>query len=178
MILASVFVLPESPRFLVRRGMHEKARRVLSYVRHLESEHEYINVEMEEIEDAIERQDNPPHIGVLEHGKGNGPIQVWKELWWKGNRARMLIGLGLMFGQNMTGINGVNFYTPTIFQSIGFGGTRTDLLASGAFASPLFRFAYTVASPARYYVYMWKGIPTMVYNAVLTSKHKQACTQL
>lgn len=144
MILASIFVLPESPRFLVRKGKHEQARKVLSYVRHLSTEDEYINAEMDEIEDAIERQDNPPHLTSRQerdgHGahevEGKGVRQVWRELWWKGNRARMLIGLGLMFGQNMTGINGVNFYTPTIFRSIGFEGTRADLLASGVFLPP------------------------------------------
>ena len=43
----------------------------------------------------------------------------------------MLIGVALMIGQNFTGINGVNFYTPTIFKSIGFSGTKVVLLASG-----------------------------------------------
>lgn len=43
-----------------------------------------------------------------------------------------------MFGQNMTGIQGVNFYTPTIFETIGFGGTKVVLLASGEFSSSLF----------------------------------------
>ena len=56
---------------------------------------------------------------------------LWKELWWKGNRRRVFIGLGLMMGQNLTGIQGVNFYTPTVFKAIGFDGTSVVLLASG-----------------------------------------------
>jgi hypothetical protein len=60
-------------------------------------------------------------------------LDLFRELWWKGNRERVVIGLGLMFGQNMTGIQGVNFYTPTIFESIGFGGTKVVLLASGSY---------------------------------------------
>ncbi len=66
-----------------------------------------------------------------EEQKPAGRFQLWRELLWKGNRQRVLIALGLMFGQNMTGIGGINFYTPTIFRSIGFDGTKADLLASG-----------------------------------------------
>ncbi len=90
-------------------------------------EHEYINLEMEEIEEAIMRQDSPSPLPGHEHSR----FGLFKELWWKGNRIRVFIGLGLMFGQNWTGIQGVNFYTPTIFKSIGFSGTKVGLLASG-----------------------------------------------
>jgi len=100
----------------------------LSYIRHLSAEHEYINTEMEEIEDAIARQERPSP-----RSNPDSRFGLLKELWWPGNRKRVLIGLGLMFGQNMTGINGINFYTPTIFKSIGFDGTKVVLLASGEF---------------------------------------------
>jgi hypothetical protein len=65
-------------------------------------------------------------------------LELWKELWWKGNRNRVVIGLCLMFGQNFTGIQGVNFYTPEIFKSIGFDGTKLVLLASGMFLTSFF----------------------------------------
>jgi MFS family permease len=124
LILAALFILPESPRLLVKKGNKVQARKVLSYVRNLAADHEYINVEMDEIEDAILRQERPNP-----RGKG-GRFELVRELWWKGNRRRVVIGLGLMFGQNLTGINGINFYTPTIFNSIGFDGTKVVLLAS------------------------------------------------
>lgn len=129
MIIAAVFVLPESPRFLVKKGKLVNARKMLAFVRHLGPNHDYINVEMEEIQEAFDRQAHPPHLPRGE--KEGGTFQLWRELWWRGNRKRVFIGLFLMFGQNMTGINGVNFYTPTIFRSIGFEGTKADLLASG-----------------------------------------------
>lgn len=127
LIAAAIFALPESPRFLAKRGKKVQAREVLSYVRNLSMEHEYINLEMEEIEEAIERQDSPSPLPRHEHSR----FGLFKELWWKGNQIRVFIGLGLMFGQNWTGIQGVNFYTPTIFKSIGFSGTKVGLLASG-----------------------------------------------
>jgi len=40
----------------------------------------------------------------------------------------------LMWSSNLTGIQGFNFYTPSIFESVGFDGTTFLLLASGFFA--------------------------------------------
>ena len=128
LVLAVLFILPESPRFLVKKGKQTQARNVLSFIRHLPPEHEYINTEMGEIQDAIRRQDQPTTL----HPATNSKFGLFRELWWKGNRNRVLIGVGLMIGQNLTGINGVNFYTPTIFASIGFDGTKVVLLASGS----------------------------------------------
>jgi len=125
LLIAAIFILPESPRFLILKGDQLKARYVLSYVRHLSAEHEYINAEMNEIEEAIERQRRPSPRS------SPGRFSLFRELWWKGNRNRVLIGLGLMFGQNLTGIQGMNLYTPTIFKTIGFEGTKDVLLASG-----------------------------------------------
>ncbi|KUJ15196.1 general substrate transporter [Mollisia scopiformis] len=130
LIIASLLILPESPRFLVKKGKESQARKVLSFVRHLEPEHEYINLEMEEILEAIQRQDTPIPVP----GQEKSRLGLFRELWWKGNRNRVLIGLGLMFGQNLTGINGMNFYTPEIFRSIGFSGTNIDLIATGMYA--------------------------------------------
>jgi MFS family permease len=132
LVLAALLILPESPRFLVKKDQKNQARKVLGYVRNLDIGHEYINAEMEEIEDAIRRQENPSPRSKP------GRFGLVRELWWKGNRRRVVIGLGLMFGQNLTGINGINFYTPTIFRSIGFDGTKVVLLASGASSLSLF----------------------------------------
>jgi hypothetical protein len=127
LFLSAIFILPESPRFLIKKGNKVKARKVLSYVRHLSTEHEYINDEMDEIEFAIQLQERPTSRS------STGRFGLFKELLWKGNLRRVLIASCLMFGQNLTGIQGVNFYTPTIFRSIGFDGTKVVLLASGKF---------------------------------------------
>lgn len=38
-----------------------------------------------------------------------------------------------MMLQNLSGINALNYYSPTIFESIGFTGTSVGLLATGVF---------------------------------------------
>ena len=70
----------------------------------MSEEDEYINFEMEEIEEAIARQENRPLLPGQKRSRFG--LDLFRELWWKGNRERVVIGLGLMFGQNMTGIQG------------------------------------------------------------------------
>jgi len=124
--LAATFVLPESPRFLLEKGKTAQARKVLSFLRHLDENHEYINYEIEQVEDALRRQ--------RQMMQGADRWQLLRELTWKGNRNRLIIGCLLMWGANVSGINAINFYTPTIFRSIGFDGTTLALLLSGFFA--------------------------------------------
>lgn len=123
--IAAIFVLPESPRFLIEKGQSDQARKTLAFLRNLPSDHEYVDYEVHEVEKAIERQRNSPH--------GSGVLQLLKELLWKGNRNRLAFGLFLMWTANLSGVNGVNFYTPSIFESIGFQGTSFLLLASGMY---------------------------------------------
>jgi hypothetical protein len=56
-----------------------------------------------------------------------------KEVFMAGNRNRVLTGMSLMLLQNHSGINALNYYSPTIFTSIGFTGTSVELLATGVF---------------------------------------------
>jgi hypothetical protein len=46
---------------------------------------------------------------------------------------RFTLGSLLFFGQNGSGINAINYYSPTVFASIGITGTSTSLLTTGIF---------------------------------------------
>ena len=50
-----------------------------------------------------------------------------------GNRKRVLISIGLMICQQMTGTNAINLYAPEIFKSLGIKGTATNLFATGIY---------------------------------------------
>jgi hypothetical protein len=97
---------------------------------------------MREIERAVGREalGRSKSAGDCEAGKWyqckGMNLSMARELWWKGNRERVVIGVCLMFGQNLTGTMALNFYLPTIFRSIGLRGTNQILLASGMFLSP------------------------------------------
>ncbi|KAF8157112.1 MFS quinate transporter QutD [Crassisporium funariophilum] len=46
---------------------------------------------------------------------------------------RLLVGCSLFAWQNGTGINAINYYSPTVFKSIGLTGSTTGLLTTGIF---------------------------------------------
>jgi hypothetical protein len=46
---------------------------------------------------------------------------------------RFFLGGSLFFWQNTSGINAINYYSPTIFKSIGIKGTNSSLLTTGIF---------------------------------------------
>jgi sugar porter (SP) family MFS transporter len=46
---------------------------------------------------------------------------------------RFFLGGALFFWQNGSGINAINYYSPTVFRSIGITGTSTSLLTTGIF---------------------------------------------
>ena len=99
-----MFGLPESPRWLFNVGQVEKARAVLGRSRSQE-EVELEFQEMEEIKRAEEEQEE--QVG-------------YAELLSPYVRPALIIGLGLAIFQQITGINTVIYYAPTILQGAGF----------------------------------------------------------
>merc|ERR1711939_990130 len=49
------------------------------------------------------------------------------------NWKRLAYGVALMWFQNFSGINALNYYSPTIIKSIGFTGTNVSLLPTGIY---------------------------------------------
>ncbi|RKK09013.1 Quinate permease [Fusarium oxysporum f. sp. narcissi] len=126
--LLVIFMIPmiESPRWLVSKGKLQDARKNLSWVRNLPQDHAYIDREMSMIEVAIEHE-------VSSTGQRGNWRQIFSELFQPGVRGRVVLSCGLVSFQNFTGINAINYYSPTIFKSIGFTGTSVGLLATGIF---------------------------------------------
>ena len=101
--------LPSSPRWLMSRGQKEKARKVLGKIR-----------KEEEIE---------PEMGDIERSLGE-ESGGWKELFEPWLRVPLIIGVGIMFFQQITGINTVIYYAPTIFGFAGFGTASVAILVT------------------------------------------------
>ncbi|KAF2084976.1 putative sugar transporter [Saccharata proteae CBS 121410] len=125
-LLISMPFMPESPRWLESMGRSEKALKSLSWIRNLPSDHTYVQNEMSEIHAAVNHE--------LEHAGGKrSNIQIVQELGQKGIRNRVLLAMIMMMWQNMTGINAINYYSPTILQNLGYSGTSVNLLATGVY---------------------------------------------
>ena len=100
-----MFRLPESPRWLFEHGQLEKAREVLNLSRNPEEVEQEFR-EMQEIKDQ-DREISQERVS-------------YKELLAPYVRPALIIGIGLAIFQQITGINTVIYYAPTILQGVGF----------------------------------------------------------
>jgi sugar porter (SP) family MFS transporter len=123
-LLIGAVWLKESPRWLFANNKREQALKNLSWIRMLPEDHPYL---LEEIE-AIEQQVEYDRIHV-----GAGFWKPFLALKEKKVAIRLLLGGGLFLWQNGSGINAINYYSPTVFKSIGVTGTNTGFLTTGIF---------------------------------------------
>jgi sugar porter (SP) family MFS transporter len=101
--------IPDSPRWLAGRGRLDQARAVLKKIRNPDQ----ASSELSDIQESLGRQ------------KGN-----WSELWSPVLRSAMIVGIGLAIAQQITGINTVIYYAPTIFKFAGLTSSSAAILAS------------------------------------------------
>ncbi len=116
----------ESPRHLARQDDFDNAKATLAKVRALPKVHPYVEKEFGEICAQLERE-------RLLSGNGNFR-SLHKEMWTiPGNRRRVLLSIGLMIGQQMTGVNAINYYAPRIFLNLGLSTLDAGLFATGIY---------------------------------------------
>ncbi len=104
-----LMIIPDSPRWLVGSGHADQARAVLKMIRGPEQ----VEGELSEIQHSVAQQ------------TGN-----WSELLSPVLRPAMIVGVGLAIAQQITGINTVIYYGPTIFEFAGLSSASVAILAS------------------------------------------------
>ncbi|KAH8316354.1 hypothetical protein KR067_005671 [Drosophila pandora] len=102
--LVLMFLIPETPRWFVSRGREERARKALSWLRGKEADVE------PELKGLMRSQADADRQGTQ-----NTMLELLK----RSNFKPLSISLGLMFFQQLSGINAVIFYTVSIFKDAG-----------------------------------------------------------
>jgi MFS transporter, sugar porter (SP) family len=105
-----MYFMPSSPRWLYSKGRIDKARSVLERIRMTKN----VSEEMKEIRASLvcEQECN------------------WSEILDPVIRPALIIGIGLAAFQQLTGINTVIYYAPTILEFAGFQSAAISILAT------------------------------------------------
>lgn len=106
-LVGMLFIMPESPRYLVGKNKNAEAREALLKVRFEDD----IDSEMRELDQEAKEE--------LERG-----VASWGEVFSNDNRMRyrVMLGIALQSIQQLSGINAIMFYAPTILNKF-FGAS-------------------------------------------------------
>lgn len=108
-----ILFMPESPRWLVAKDRAVEARQVLEKMRASMD----VDFEMAEIEEDVSHSAELPEAG-------------WQDLWAAPPiRRAVVLGCGLMFLQQLSGINTVMYYSASIYNMAGFSDSSAIWLA-------------------------------------------------
>ncbi|KAH8548658.1 general substrate transporter [Umbelopsis sp. PMI_123] len=148
---SAMYWLPYSPRWLMDQGRTEESLQVLAKMRaDGDINDPVVQKEYKQIHDEI----------LLEHEL---EIRSYSELFKGTVLKRTLIGVFIQSAQQWTGINGLLYFAPSIFQSAGLSGTTNSLVATGV--TGICNFAATF--PAVFWIDRWGRKPTLISGAFI-----------
>ncbi|KFA76799.1 hypothetical protein S40288_10321 [Stachybotrys chartarum IBT 40288] len=145
-LFGGMIILPETPRYLIKKDKMDQAAKSLSRLRRLTADHLAIQSELAEIK--------ANHDFEMSLGDGSyldcfrGPLLK-----------RQLTGMALQALQQLTGINFIFYYGTTYFQNSGI---------SSGFTISMITSAINVAStlPGMYFIDKWGRRPLLLWGAI------------
>ncbi|KAI4314843.1 hypothetical protein L6164_027711 [Bauhinia variegata] len=115
-LIPGLFFIPESPRWLAKMGMTEEFETSLQVLRGFDAD---ISVEVQEIKRAVASSSRKTTIRFSDLKR--------KRYWFP-----LMVGIGLLALQQLSGINGVMFYSSTIFEDAGISSSKVATFGVGA----------------------------------------------
>jgi hypothetical protein len=136
-LLIGAFWMPESPRWCLTKGKREQALKDLCWIRNLPQDHTYIMEELEAIDAQVEHDRLTVGPGfwkpflALKQRKVQYRIFLGGMLflWQNGSGKHVYIRV-VKAKTNFLGINAINYYSPTVFKSL---GVTEGFLTTGIF---------------------------------------------
>jgi sugar porter (SP) family MFS transporter len=119
-LTVAMWCLPDSPRWLISKSKVDQARRVLQRAR-IDSD---VSAEIADIQKSLGQQ------------SGSGVAGLFRP----SLRMPLIVGVGLAVFQQITGINTVIYYAPTIFKFAGITAAGPAILAGAALAMVMWGF--------------------------------------
>lgn len=122
-LMLGVFIMPESPRWLVMRGRIEEANDVLARLYDAPMDDPQVQQELHTLVDAIRKVETD--MGPFKYSELGtmGPQQ---------NLYRLLLGCGAQCMQQWTGINNLTYYASTVFKMVQSDDIASRLLVCGS----------------------------------------------
>ncbi len=111
-LAAGMFFLPETPRWLAGHGHMDQAREALLQLRGKGAD---IKAELAQLRDDLTAPAKSHPQSRISHAS---------------NRLPLIVGIGLAIFQQVTGINTVIYFAPTIFQASGLSSASAAILAT------------------------------------------------
>ncbi|MCW6506800.1 sugar porter family MFS transporter [Lichenifustis flavocetrariae] len=116
-LAGGMLALPESPRWLAGHGHIADARRALKALRGSYERATEVEAELAQLEQDLKRE-----------AKAEAKQHV--SIWDPSSRMPLIVGVGLAAFQQVTGINTVIYFAPTIFQAAGLSSASASILAT------------------------------------------------
>ncbi|KAJ5202478.1 hypothetical protein N7449_004557 [Penicillium cf. viridicatum] len=145
-LIIGMLVLPETPRYLIKKDNHERATKNLAKLRRLPEDHPAVREEIAEIQANHDYEMSLGQPSYLECFQGN----LGK---------RLLTGCGLQALQQLTGINFIFYYGTQFFKNSGFENEFTISLITNCV-----NVVSTI--PGLYAIDKWGRRPVLLLGAV------------
>ncbi|KAL1735018.1 general substrate transporter [Schizophyllum commune] len=118
-LFAFILLMPESPRWQAEKGRMDLARATLARLHaHGDENDTFV---LAQVEDIQQEMDRAKHIGE----------STWKECFVvPANFRRVALGFILQFSVQLTGVSAIQYYSTTIFTTMGFSNSRILLFQS------------------------------------------------